>query len=455
MSMTQRKELQFSTKEFVEDESGAITVMGLFFFIFAGILGALALDVTSLSSARTHLQVAADQAAHAALYNRSVMDADAAKQRALDIVETTLPNADVGVALTSDDIEFGYYNSLTGDFVADPDATSAVRVETAFLASRSNASAAYLFRLVGFDEFDIVTSAQYRTYRPGCFREGFIAEGVVDIQSNNAFGSGFCIHSNEYVSLNNNNSFEAGTVVSMPNLADLDLPKSGFNSNDGLAAALRTGNLNIRVLSRIDNMIYGYLNPGASPSSYPDPFFAPATDDLPEYIVNSTPVSMKESKMETSDFDAGHVYFVSCKGSSGLTIDASTTLRDVVIISPCDIKFSSGSSIEDARIISMSHSSDSISSPSGLRVGRNDNCSAGGGAQLITTGGMRFPANLQIFGSQLLAKGDISFAANASGVQGASLIAGGEISGTSNMNMGLCGTGMEDNIEIDYFRMSF
>ena len=68
---------------------------------------------------------------------------------------------------------------------------------------------------------------------------------------------------------------------------------------------------------------------------------------------------------------------------------------------------------------------------------------------------MSFPADLQIFGSQLLAKGDITFAANANGVQGASLIAGGEISGTSNMNMGLCGTGMEDNIEVNYYRMSF
>ena len=137
-----------------------------------------------------------------------------------------------------------------------------------------------------------------------------------------------------------------------------------------------------------------------------------------------------------------------------MTIDASETLREVVIISPCEIKFTAGSSIEDARIISKNTSSDSMNAPAGLRVGRNDTCDPDGGAQLITNGGMRFPADLQLYGAQLMAKGDISFAANASGVQGASLIAGGEISGTSNMNMGLCLDGMEDNIEIAYFRLA-
>lgn len=455
MATTKQNEPSIATGKFIEDERGAITVTGLFFFLGAGMLGALALDVTSLFAARTHLQVAADQAAHTAIYNRAVMDADTAKARALAIVETTLPNADSGVTLTADDIEFGYYDSDTGDFVADPDATSAVRVSTAFLAERSNGSAAYLFRLLGYDSFDIVTTSEYRTYRPGCLREGFIANDVVDIQSNNAFGNGFCIHSNEYVSLNSNNVFEAGTVVSMPSLDDLDLPKSGFDTNEGLSAALREGNMNIRVLSRIDNIIYSYLNYDAPDSSYPDPFFAPAVDELPEYINNTTPVEMRERKVETADLDPGYIYNIECIGGSGLTIDATTTLRNVIIISPCEIKFSSGSSVEDVRVISTATSSDSINSPSGFRIGRDDNCGVGGGAQLITNGGMRFPADLQIFGSQLLAKGDITFAANANGVQGASMIAGGEINGTSNMNMGLCGTGMEDNIEIDYYRMSF
>ena len=51
-------------RSFNEDTQGGMTVFGLFFFLFSGILGAIALDVTSLYADRTHLQVAADQAAH-------------------------------------------------------------------------------------------------------------------------------------------------------------------------------------------------------------------------------------------------------------------------------------------------------------------------------------------------------------------------------------------------------
>lgn len=45
------------------------------------------------------------------------------------------------------------------------------------------------------------------------------------------------------------------------------------------------------------------------------------------------------------------------------------------------------------------------------------------------------------------------FAANGDGLRGTSIISGDTVSGTSNMQMGLCGTGMEDNLSLDYFRM--
>ena len=424
-----------------------MTILGLFFFMCVAIAGAFALDVASLYAARTHLQTAADQGAHAALYNRPLMDADDAKQTAMDIVLATLPSTKFGAATTTQNIEFGRFNIADRTFVVDESATEAVRVVTSFSDERGNAVKSFLFKLIGFDEFDVSAKSIFIAYYPGCLREGFVADGIVDVQSNNAYGNGFCIHSNTYVSLDSNNTFEAGTVVSMPDLDSLDLPKSGFETNDGLQSALRRATMNIRILSRIDSMIYRYENPLAT--DYPGD-----TEELPDYITDPTVQEMRTRSVETAELERGRVYSIACIGGSGLTIDASETLREVVIISPCEIKFTGGSSIEDARIISKNTSSDSINAPAGLRVGRNDNCDPGGGAQLITNGGMRFPADLQLYGAQLMAKGDISFAANASGVQGASLIAGGEISGTSNMNMGLCLDGMEDNIEIAYFRLA-
>lgn len=65
---------------------------------------------------------------------------------------------------------------------------------------------------------------------------------------------------------------------------------------------------------------------------------------------------------------------------------------------------------------------------------------------------MKFAANLAVFGSQLVATGDLVFAARADGIKGASMIAGGLISGTSNMSMGFCGQNV-DSYEAEYFRL--
>ena len=45
-------------------------------------------------------------------------------------------------------------------------------------------------------------------YDPDCLREGFVAQGMVDIQSNNTFKNGFCIHSNTVVKVSSGNVFE-------------------------------------------------------------------------------------------------------------------------------------------------------------------------------------------------------------------------------------------------------
>ena len=54
----------------------------------------------------------------------------------------------------------------------------------------------------------------------------------------------------------------------------------------------------------------------------------------------------------------------------------------------------------------------------------------------------------------MLAKGNINFSADGNGVQGASLVSGGRISGTSNMTMAHCdGRGMEQNFRMPYPRL--
>ena len=95
----------------------------------------------------------------------------------------------------------------------------------------------------------------------------------------------------------------------------------------------------------------------------------------------------------------------------------------------------------------------SISGASDTRIGRADNCGEGGGAQLVSLGGMNFASGISINGGQLIALKEIAFAANGDGLHGTSIISGDTVSGTSNMRMGLCGTGMGGGLSLDYFRM--
>src|SRR5690606_4956976 len=99
----------------------------------------------------------------------------------------------------------------------------------------------------------------------------------------------------------------------------------------------------------------------------------------------------------------------------------------VVIVTDCDVKFSNGAALENSVLATTSTSAKSISAPSGLRLGADDSCAEGGGAQVLTLGGVDVAAGVEFYGGQIVAAADIAFTANADGIEGASLVAGGEI----------------------------
>jgi Flp pilus assembly protein TadG len=425
---------------FVQSEAGGVTVLGVFIFLITAMLGAVAVDYSNLIVARTQLQVAADLTAHATLYYREKYSAGEAKLRAIESVAYGMPENRFGEILTAENISFGTWDYETRVFTNNPNSRSAAMVTTSRLGEKLNSVESYLFKLVGIDEFDVSTSAVFTTFRPACFREGIVAEDVVDLQSNNNYSNGFCIHSNSYVSLNLNNTYEPGTIVSMPDETQIDLPNSGFDKNAGLEEALRSTAYRLRVVNKIDDIIAGL--------AARDPQY------LPDYISNGATEYLSGSKLDETDFIPGRVHILSCL-SGKATISAATPISEVVLVADCEIKFAQGTVLEDVVMATTSTSLRSFNAPSSFQVGRDDDCLSGGGAQLVTAGGMSFTADLRLFGGQLIAKKAISFSANADGIEGASIISGETIDGTSNMNMGFCnGSGMENNFEADYFRLA-
>jgi len=421
-------------------DDGAMTVFGLFMFVTMVVIGGLALDVANAMMARTQLQVAADAVAHAALYSREMNDAEQAKITALALADVNMPASKYGTVLTADDIKFGYWDAAARQFEVDDAAFDSVFVDVSRMQSTANPVGTYFLRFVGIDQWDVRRGSVFETYIPTCFREGFVADEPVDIQSNNTYVNGFCIHSNTHVEMNNNNLFEDSTVVSMPDKRDVVLPSSGMDSNIGLESALRDGSYQIRILNRLPDIIDGLEN----------------LDDLylPDYITSNSVITLGRN-ISDSDFTPHSVHVVRCRGGQHLQFSANAMIADVVLVTNCRINFASGATLDNAILATtyISTTTASISAGAEFTLGRDDHCAADGGAQILSLSTVDLSAGLNIFGGQIIAMDDIKFTAGANGIEGASLIAGGTISGTAGMVMGFCGGGMERNFQAEYFRL--
>src|SRR5690606_40362238 len=120
-----------TVRRFVTEEEGGITALSLQIFMASLVLGGLALDFGNGVASKTQLQVAADAAAHAAIYTRELYSPEEAKAAALEIAALNMPGGKYGNVLTTADINFGHWNRDTQVFsVDDANARDAVKVAT-------------------------------------------------------------------------------------------------------------------------------------------------------------------------------------------------------------------------------------------------------------------------------------------------------------------------------------
>jgi hypothetical protein len=226
----------------------------------------------------------------------------------------------------------------------------------------------------------------------------------------------------------------------MPDTSDIDMPASGFDQNEGLREALRPGKYSILILNRLQDILDGMTD---KTSRY----------YRADYVSSPAAVTItRRQSMQAADFQSNRVNVMNC-GGQRVTLAAETFSNMVIIGYDCRFSMSNGTALENMTLITTSRDNRSIDSPQGFRMGADDNCGAGRDAQIVTWGGVRVAANLEMYGSQIIAAGPIDFAANASGIKGASMVSGATIDGTSNMSFGFCGTGMDNNFEAEYFRM--
>jgi hypothetical protein len=449
------------------DERGMLTAHNLLLTISCCAIGAAALDVTSFYQARTHLQVAADVGAHAALFTRyrGRNDTDA-KTAAVGAATYGMPSS-YGTVLAASNITFGTFNAGTSSFTALPAGSTAMPSAVQVVTDRAgdNPVGSFLFRIVGISKMDVSASATYTTYYDQCETDGLMAQGVVDIESMNAFFRGFCVHSNDYVSASQNNSFELGTIVSMPDKTRLDIPNSGFEKNPGLEQALRNGSYDLTTeLNRLRPSPFvqaqGIENYYTALSR---PYNAQTAPYSPDYITSSTAIPHDPGTYTADDFAEGRVHTINNCTTSGpsstLTLRAGTRpYRNVVIFTNCNIQFDGDVLMTNAVVSTTSTDDKSIKTPSGnnngLQLGVDDDCAQGGGAQLLTMGGMDSAAKLTLYGGQIRALKDVQFAAQIEG-EGVSVMTMGRILGNSKGSLYGCGgKGMDPDFQPTRFRLA-
>lgn len=423
---------------FFDSERGAITVLGLFLFLVSMMVGGLALDVSNAVKARTQLQMTADTAGHAALVWRFYNDADSAKDKALELAAASMPSDYFGSVLERQDITFGHWDRATETFTPDPDSEAAVLVSTRRLAENNNGVGTYLLKLVGVDAFDLNTDAVWELGVPKCLKEGYVADDVISLQSDNTFKSGFCVHSNTGLDFANHNTFETGVKISVPDLAtDVD---ADFSTNHGLEEALYENHYALNIPRRIQKIRNGITDPE---SDYWRDFIGSAEIIDVDYNSDLTPDTLAP----------GGIYQMTCPNPSNkVRVPSDTVLESVVLLTNCQIAIGQGAKLQNLTIVTSNTSASSISGASGIQFGVNDNCAPGGATQIVSMGGISFPTQVSIYDSQLLANGDISFTSHADGIKGASIVSGGKIDTNSHITMGFCGA--SENFKFEFVRLA-
>ena len=273
-------------------------------------------------------------------------------------------------------------------------------------------------------------------FRFACFDEGMVSGGTIDIRSNNYFGPGFCLYADEGIWMTNGNEFAYGSLVATPDYTLLETPPAGWNSNTGLLEAFQVVKLDIDVerslLAALNDLVDDPMGSGLA------------------YITDPTPVAIQDKKFDANKLRPNRLNTRLCKANESITIPRGFTIENLAFVTNCEIRFGQDILVQNAVVASTSTAAQAFHAPHPLRVGREDMCADGGGAQLLTLGGARFAAGLNLNGGQVVAVGELNMAAQATGM-GALLLSGDTISGTSNIAMQFCGGGMDDNLVTEWW----
>lgn len=288
---------------FRQGEDGAGTAFGFFGIVICLMLAGVSIDFTNAWRNGEILRLSADVAAHA---GASTLAQDGDRMAALAVAtgatELNTPTANYGRVIYDpfEDIEALHYDP-DSNMVSPGGVTNAVSVRLQRNARVQNPVPTFLLRLVGQESWDIsVTSVAAVVPTTRCLSgDGIYARGAVTLEGQAVVGTDVCLHSQTAVGLSGGSSFDGGSGLSMPDLADC---RGGCSetSSPGYAAASAEANLIMPDPSdHIDRLSAGFTDAGAKLAEE-DAFFAihPLAEDLS---------ALDELGVDTADLNGGDV----------------------------------------------------------------------------------------------------------------------------------------------------
>ncbi|HUS54643.1 MAG TPA: pilus assembly protein TadG-related protein [Thermohalobaculum sp.] len=444
-----------SFRKFLRDESGSYTMWSLLWFsIYIGI-GGLAVDMTDAYRNETLLQATADASALAGAMSLP-NQADAVTQALSYSTDNMNPAVNGnGNVLLNADVVVGSWNFNTRTFSTGGATPDAVLVRTRRSNQNNNPLATNFLRIMNLwgvpgDVWNIATEAIAVKYVPSCLRGGFIAGNRTSVSSGNDFINEICIHGQNVeldtahgdhaMELQNDNYFETGVQVSMPNLGDLFDPTNlEGDAGSGLVDALFEGDSWPADVAKISEIIAG-LESGDSPYIPSDVYKAGGA--LPDLV----PITDTYS----GPYLPNTVYVANCTGANKtLNLPKDTAIVNVVIVANCNISGSSGMSLTGTVLATSAVGNganpldpSTIHFASDANLGSADYCASGGvgGVMFVSAASTQLAAGAVAEGIRVIAGGNFEMTSN-NDVTGISAQAGNDITVTSNSTYGLCPNG--------------
>jgi Flp pilus assembly protein TadG len=471
-----------SAGKFRRDEQGGMTALALFGIVVCCMFAGLAIDVTNLHRHKQFLTVAADAAAQAGVIALSKKMTETQIQSiALTAAETNAPEDLVGkTTVGAADVKLVHFNAKTRTLEAGT--PNAVQVTLHRDRDVQNPVATGLLRFAGFNAFEVsVTSVAYFGKPGSCTStDGIYAKGTVTLTSGNTIGGSYCVHSQTAVWMPQENFFEKGAGLSMPNLEACGT-KCVDSANPGVEDAKFEMNLELpRMADHIAMVKTAMMAPT---SALKTQFFADkklATDLKPLVdakivnagaaaklvkgsVVSLTPVQYNDLMINTNgNLPTGLVYEVDCRDrcngpTTTIAIGAGTdrkdatkstsapeTVRQVVLITDCSFDVGSNARIDATLAISTRITSSSgLNASSGAIVGDPlKNCDVSRKVYIMTMSSVNVSADFTASNVALMVNGDIHVAASSSSSEvehkGTSFHAEGEVQIPANHTFNGC-----------------